>query len=127
MRAPISYFVFLYLCTVLRLKKITALLLLLVMGFFIASNTLFIHSHTIDGKHIVHSHPFSGAASSHSHNSTSLYAINRILNPDILCAENIALNSTTTVSVSGHLVVNIDSNYLVTTHKHQLRAPPAKA
>lgn len=111
----------------LRLKKITALLLLLVMGFTLASNTLFIHSHTIDGKHIVHSHPFSGAASSHSHNSTSLYAINRILNPDILCAENIALNSTTTVSESGHLVVNIDSNYLVTTNIYQLRAPPAKA
>lgn len=54
--------------------KIPALLLLGVFAFFYCGNTLFLHTHIIEGNKIVHSHPYLPSGT-HSHSSQALESI----------------------------------------------------
>ena len=57
-------------------RKISAGALLLLFASYIASATLFVHTHSIDGEQIVHSHfSFGGNGSSHSHTKAEIELI----------------------------------------------------
>lgn len=122
------YFAFFsYLCRGMMQHKhrIISLLLLLTIGFYLGGSTLFIHSHTIGGVKVVHSHPFSGTPASHTHSDSSLQTISRLLNPDGITAEGIAVECCEMHITKEHSILQGgDCTDAVLTYG-LLRAPPA--
>lgn len=105
--------------------RIISLLLLLTIGFYLGGSTLFIHSHTIGGVKVVHSHPFSGTPASHTHSDSSLQTISRLLNPDSITAEGIAVECCEMHITKEHSLTT-EARYAVIPHSiGLLRAPPA--
>ena len=105
-------------------RRILGYLQLLTMLLYIVSTTLFVHSHNIDGHHIVHSHPFSGTAAAHTHSSSSAEYIEQLSSMELIGGETphlIDLYATTTVSTKQQR-----TEATITHHNSasSLRAPP---
>ncbi len=67
-KTRVSNNVFLYLCGgMFRFRKFISLTLVVVYAFFLASTTMFYHSHQLADFKLVHSHPFT----SHGHTHTA--------------------------------------------------------
>ncbi len=63
-----------------RFRKYTGFILILVYAFFFASTNLFYHSHQLADYKLVHSHPFSNPG--HSHTSSQILLIDLIDSAD---------------------------------------------
>lgn len=118
-----------YLCRRMRQfrQQIISYLLLLTIGFYLGSSTLFIHSHTIDGIEIVHSHPFSGNPSSHSHSESSIGTINRIFNPEGITPDGVAIAECIVVMECKNSTSTAPLYATTPTALNLLRAPPTIA
>ena len=74
-------------------RKISAGALLLLFASYIASATLFVHTHSIDGEQIVHSHfSFGANRSSHSHTKAEITLIATLTTFTMVVVAAIALN-----------------------------------
>lgn len=108
-----------------RKQQIISFLLLLVIGFYLGSSTLFVHSHTIGGINVVHSHPFSGNPSAHSHSCASVDTISRLQNVDGVVAESVTIsNGVSFVELSRIATLSCDL-CSAESSLYLLRAPPA--
>ena len=101
--------------------------MMLVMGIYLASSTLFIHCHTINGISVVHSHPFMGSSTAHTHSDSSVDTIYRLTTPSALVAD-----STIEIPYTSLTIATSESSVREAAHAaehtlHLLRAPPAKA
>lgn len=101
--------------------------MILVVGIYLASSTLFIHHHTINGVVVVHSHPFLGSNTAHSHSDSSIDTIYRLTMPNALVD-----NSTIELTCTMHTIVTSEGYVSTATHTSEqntylLRAPPARA
>ncbi len=105
-------------------RRILGYLHLLAMLFYIVSTTLFVHSHDIEGHHIVHSHPFSGTATSHSHSTASAEYIEQLASADLIGGETPRLGDMYATVIASNAQQHTEA---VITHHHSassLRAPP---
>ena len=108
-----------------RKERIISFVLLLIIGFYVGSSTLFIHTHTVDGKSIVHSHPFRGASTSHSHSATSFDTISRIANSDYVAVSAVSVECSITTQTTLYNSVCYELYNSVDSSPYSLRAPPS--
>lgn len=109
----------------LFLRHVASLMIVAIIMFF-SGNTVFVHSHDINGSHIVHSHPFSpGAHHTHSDQALNLIAcVNQAAHtaecaPAPVAGLQIPMQWTLLVTGSEHAVEKIDGRQFT------LRGPPA--
>ena len=106
-----------------RFRKISSVLLLVLYATFFASTNLCVHSHDVEGVHIVHSHL--GGGSQHSHTASQLQTINYLGCERFVAAEALA-------SVAGPCLLFCEDfesplrEAVITFsgESHSLRAPP---
>ena len=114
-----------YFCErMVKFRKYTGLLLLLVYAFFFASTNFFYHTHQLADCKLVHSHPFS--APDHSHTAGQILLIGLIDSADLL--ESAELSTPETIygfsvpEISDKRVDDVLSGF---NRFYSLRAPPA--
>lgn len=74
------------------LNRNIATLLIGVFAFFFCGNTVFIHSHVVNGARVVHSHPcLPGDHHQHSQNALHLIAAYNLMAATMECAEAVHL------------------------------------
>lgn len=105
--------------------KIPALLLLGVFVFFYCGNTLFLHTHEVEGTKIIHSHPYL-PSSHHTHSSQAfqhIFGINATLHSMQPGEDSI---HELFLTISAELIFNICKISLHPAQKSLLasRAPP---
>ncbi|MBR2368414.1 MAG: hypothetical protein IKA81_07405 [Alistipes sp.] len=98
------------------------------MLFNIASSTLFIHEHIIDGRYIYHSHLYNGLPAAHSHTSAQLDILSRSAQPDIEPTACTLIPIDTAI----HNTIELNATYdlcsdLCSQSSLSLRAPPVIA
>jgi hypothetical protein len=108
-----------------RRERIISFVLLLIIGLYIGGSTLFIHTHTVDGRNIVHSHPFSGSHTSHSHSAASLETISRIANSDYIAVSAVSVECSITTQTTLYNSVCYELYNSVDSSICSLRAPPS--
>lgn len=101
------------------------LFMMLAIGIYLASSTLFIHSHTIDGRVVVHSHPFLGGSTAHTHSDSSVDTIYRLTMPNAMTADSVVTVPYTTLTVAAVESRIVDAAYAAEHSISLLRAPPA--
>lgn len=74
------------------LNRNIATLLIGVFAFFFCGNTVFIHSHVVNGTRVVHSHPFlPGDHHQHTQNALHFIADYNLMAATMECAETVHL------------------------------------
>ncbi len=106
-------------------ERFMGVMLMLVVAVYLASSTLFIHSHTIDGIVVVHSHPFLGNSAAHTHSDSSVDTIYRLTMPNAMTADSIVTVAYTTLTVAAAESRIVDATYTAVHSISLLRAPPA--
>ena len=106
-------------------ERFMGVILMLVVAIYLASSTLFIHSHTIDGIVVVHSHPFLGSSSAHTHSDSSVDTIYRLTMPNAMTADGVAEIPYTMLSIAIEESSVVDVTYAAEHSISLLRAPPA--
>ena len=108
-----------------RRERIISFVLLLIIGLYIGGSTLFIHTHTVDGKSIAHSHPFRGAPTSHSHSATSFDTISRLTNSDYVAVSTISVECCITTQTTLYRAIYAEHYDSAERSFCSLRAPPS--
>ncbi len=108
-------------------RKIGALLLLLLFTEYLGSTSLFVHSHHVGGHLVVHSHPYSGSSDNphHSHSAQQCKAISLL---SVFTALAAAALLTLTASAAASVILTVrrtSAIYSRPTIHSSLRAPPA--
>ena len=106
-------------------ERIISFVLLLIVGLYVGGSTLFIHTHTVDGRSIVHSHPFSGAPTSHSHSAASFDTISRLTNSDYVAVSAVSVECSITTQTTHHTALFSEFYDSVEGSLCSLRAPPS--
>lgn len=108
-------------------ERIISFVLLLTIALYVGSSTLFVHTHTVDGRSIAHSHPFSGAPTSHSHSAASFDTISRLTNNDYVAATTVSVECCITTQTTLQRVSYFEHYDSVDGSLCSLRAPPSLA
>lgn len=106
-----------------KLRRITGLFFLLLFIFYTSGNSLFLHTHIVDGTPVTHSHPWK---TGHQHSTAGLLTIS-LLNQfsstgDATCFYDLTPVVTPVTDLSRPVS---DTFHKQSTHcNHLLRAPP---
>ncbi|MBR5822366.1 MAG: hypothetical protein IKY51_05935 [Alistipes sp.] len=106
-------------------ERIISFVLLLTIGLYLGGSTLFIHTHTVNGRSIVHSHPFSGTPASHSHSTTSFDTISRLTNSDYVAVSAVSVECCITTQTSLYRAIYAEHYDSAERSFCSLRAPPS--
>ena len=109
----------------IRRERIISFVLLLIIGLYVGGSTLFIHTHTVDGRSIVHSHPFSGTPASHSHTATSFDTISRLTNSDYVAVSAVSVECNITTQTTLYRATYSECYDSISGSICSLRAPPS--
>lgn len=108
-----------------RRERIISFVLLLIIGLYVGGSTLFIHTHTVNGRSIVHSHPFSGTPASHSHSATSFDTISRLTSSDYVAVSAISVECDITTQTTLYKASYCEHHDSAQGSTRSLRAPPS--
>ena len=108
-----------------RRERIISFVLLLIIGLYIGGSTLFIHTHTVDGRDVVHSHPYSGTPTSHSHSSSSFDTISRLANSDYVAVSSLSVEPCITTQTNTAKTIYCELYNSADSSLYSLRAPPS--